>query len=128
VTGRKINKPNTEQMAKIEFDHSFVFCSFRSLRVPNIAAFYISLANFHVKQELVEKAIEEYNAALQEDANVLSAHMGLGMIYDAQQKYDKAKEDYRKALKIHANVAPAANNLAYLFAETGENIDVTLLC
>lgn len=84
------------------------------------------MANFHVQQKLVEKAIEEYNAALQEDANVLSAHMGLGMIYDAQQKYDKAKEDYQKALKIHPNFAPAANNLAYLFAETGENIDVTL--
>jgi tetratricopeptide (TPR) repeat protein len=48
------------------------------------------------------------------------------MIYDARQKYDKAKEHYQKALKINPNFAPAANNLAYLFAETGENIDIAL--
>jgi len=48
------------------------------------------------------------------------------MIYDVQQKYDKAKEYYRKALKITPNFAPAANNLAYLYAEKGENVDEAL--
>ena len=48
------------------------------------------------------------------------------MIYDAQQKYDKAKEYYQEALKINPNFAPGANNLAYLLAETGENVDVAL--
>jgi tetratricopeptide (TPR) repeat protein len=74
----------------------------------------------------VEKVIEEYNAALEKDPDALSAHMELGMIYDAQQKYDKAKEYYQRASKVNPNFAPAANNLAYLFAETGENIDVAL--
>jgi tetratricopeptide (TPR) repeat protein len=52
--------------------------------------------------------------------------MGLGMINDAQKNYDKAKEYYQKALKINPNFAPAANNLAYLYAETGENVDIAL--
>ena len=52
--------------------------------------------------------------------------MGLGMIYDTQKKYDKAKECYQKALKINPKFSPAANNLAYLYAEKGENIDEAL--
>jgi tetratricopeptide (TPR) repeat protein len=48
------------------------------------------------------------------------------MINDAQKNYDKAKEYYQKALKINPNFAPAANNLAYLYAETGENVDIAL--
>jgi tetratricopeptide (TPR) repeat protein len=52
--------------------------------------------------------------------------MGLGIIYDTQKKYEQAKENYQKALKISPNFAPAANNLAYLFAERGENIDEAL--
>ena len=52
--------------------------------------------------------------------------MGLGMIYDIQKKYDKAKEYYQKILKINPKFAPAANNLAYLYAEKGENIDEAL--
>jgi len=52
--------------------------------------------------------------------------MGLGIIYDTQKKYDKAKEQYQKALKINPKFVPAANNLAYLYAEKGENIDEAL--
>jgi Flp pilus assembly protein TadD len=90
---------------------------------PHVAGFHSSLAIFYVRQNRTEKAIEEYSAALQKDPNSLSALMGLGIIYDTQKKYDKAKEQYQKALKINAKFAPAANNLAYLYAERGENID-----
>jgi tetratricopeptide (TPR) repeat protein len=52
--------------------------------------------------------------------------MGLGIIYDTQKKYDQAKEYYQKALKINPKFVPAANNLAYLYAEKGENVDEAL--
>ncbi len=52
--------------------------------------------------------------------------MGLGVIYDTQKKYDKAKENYQKALKINPKFPPAANNLAYIYAEKGENVDEAL--
>jgi tetratricopeptide (TPR) repeat protein len=93
---------------------------------PNIAGFHSSLAVFYIRQNKAEKAIEEYNAALQKDPNSLPALMGSGIIYDTQKKYDKAKEQYQKALKINPKFAPAANNLAYLYAEKGENIDEAL--
>ena len=75
---------------------------------------------------MAEKAIGEYNAAIKKDPNSLPAHMGLGIIYELQKKPDKAKEFYQKALKVNPKFAPAANNLAYLYAERGENIDEAL--
>ena len=75
---------------------------------------------------MADKAIEEYNTAIQKDPNSLAAFMGLGIIYDLQKNYDKAKEYYQKALKLNPKFAPAANNLAYIYAEQGENIDQAL--
>ena len=93
---------------------------------PNIPGFHITLGNFYIRQNRTEKGIEEYNASLQKDPNALFALMGLGLIYDIQKKYDKAKEHYQKVLKINPKFVPAANNLAYLYAERGENIDEAL--
>ena len=52
--------------------------------------------------------------------------MLLGVIYEKQNKIDKAIESYKKALEINPKFAPAANNLAWLYAEHGGNIDVAL--
>ena len=93
---------------------------------PNIPELYVSLAGFYVRTNLIDKAVEEYNVAIQKDPNSLSAHMGLGMIYDSRKNLDKAKEYYQKALKINPKFPPAANNLAYLYAESGGNIDLAL--
>jgi Tfp pilus assembly protein PilF len=84
------------------------------------------LASFYVRQNLTEKAIQEYDVAIQKAPNSTSAHMGLGILYDSQKKYDQAKEYYLKVLKINPKFAPAENNLAYLYAEHGGNIDEAL--
>ena len=52
--------------------------------------------------------------------------MILGTIYDMQKNFDLAEKRYRKALAIYPEFAPAANNLAYLLAAQGKNIDEAL--
>jgi Flp pilus assembly protein TadD len=52
--------------------------------------------------------------------------MSLGMIYDSQKRSDQAKEHYQKALKVNPKFPPAANNLAYMYADKGENLDEAL--
>jgi Tfp pilus assembly protein PilF len=52
--------------------------------------------------------------------------MALGMIYENEKDYKKAQEYYEKALTINPDYPPAANNLAYIYAEQGGNIDVAL--
>jgi Flp pilus assembly protein TadD len=93
---------------------------------PNVPELYISLGGFYVRTNKTDKALAEYSTAIQKDPNSLSALMALGIIYDSQKKYDQAKAFYQKALKINPRFPPAANNLAYLYAELGENIDVAL--
>jgi Flp pilus assembly protein TadD len=50
----------------------------------------------------------------------------LGTMQEAQGDRDKAMASYKKALQIQPDQAIAANNLAYLMVESGQNIDVAL--
>jgi Flp pilus assembly protein TadD len=48
------------------------------------------------------------------------------MLYGAQGKRDEARQQYQQALAIDSSAPVAANNLAYLHAEQGENLDEAL--
>jgi tetratricopeptide (TPR) repeat protein len=48
------------------------------------------------------------------------------MIYQGRKEFDKAKARYEEALKLDSKFAPAANNLAWMLAEQGGNLDVAL--
>jgi tetratricopeptide (TPR) repeat protein len=50
----------------------------------------------------------------------------LGMLESARGNNQQAMEDYKKALAIDSNQPLAANNLAYLMVENGQNVDVAL--
>ena len=93
---------------------------------PNLPALQISLANFYMRQKMVDKAKSQYSATLEKSPNDLSAHMALGMIYESEKDFTKAQASYEKVLQINPNFPPAANNLAYLYAERGGNIDMAL--
>ena len=75
---------------------------------------------------MADKAVGELNAALQKSPNSVSALMALAGIYQGQNKNDLAKENYRKVLKISPKFPPAANNLAYIYADENTNIDEAL--
>jgi len=48
------------------------------------------------------------------------------VFYRDIRTYGFSEEYYQKALKINPKFAPAANNLAYLYAEKGGNVDEAL--
>jgi tetratricopeptide (TPR) repeat protein len=50
----------------------------------------------------------------------------LGSLEQAQGNFDKATEYYKKALAIRPEQPIAANNLAYLMVQNGQNLDVAL--
>lgn len=93
---------------------------------PNVPALHISLANFYMRQKMLDKAKVTYTTAIEKAPTSLAAHMALGMIYEGEKNYEKAKEHYLNVLKVNPNFAPAANNLAYIYAERGGNIDEAL--
>ncbi len=59
-------------------------------------------------------------------ANDINGPNILGSLYEAKGDDQKAMEQYKKALAIDSNDAIAANNLAYLMVENGQNADVAL--
>jgi tetratricopeptide (TPR) repeat protein len=93
---------------------------------PNVPALQIALAGFYMRQKMTDKAKKQYETAIEKAPQALSPYMSLGLIYESEKNYKKAQDFYEKALKINPNFVPAANNLAYIYAEHGGNIDVAL--
>jgi tetratricopeptide (TPR) repeat protein len=86
----------------------------------------MNLAQIYHQTGKIEQAMKEYEAVLLKDPRVIQAHMLLGIMYDGRKEYTGAQTHYEQALKLNPKFAPAANNLAWLQAEQGGNLDVAL--
>jgi tetratricopeptide (TPR) repeat protein len=87
---------------------------------------YMNLAELYRQTDRVNDAVKEYEMALAKNPKLISAHMMLGMIAEHRKDHQGAKEHYRETLKINETFAPAANNLAWILAEEGSNLDEAL--
>ncbi len=93
---------------------------------PDFMRPYYALAGIYLKAKQADKAIAQYQAVLDKNPQQPGPHMLLGTIYDMQKRFDLSEKHYREALNINPEFAPAANNLAYLLVEKGENLDEAL--
>ena len=59
---------------------------------PNLPSLQISLANFYMRQKMMDKAKSQYTATMEKTPNNLSAHMALGMIYESEKDFTKAQD------------------------------------
>ncbi|MBS0151317.1 MAG: tetratricopeptide repeat protein [Nitrospira sp.] len=87
---------------------------------------YLNLAQLYYQTGKVDQSVIEYQTILAKTPNAPAALMMLGIIHEGRKEYDKAKERYDQILKLNPRFAPAANNLAWLIAEQGGNLDVAL--
>jgi Flp pilus assembly protein TadD len=79
---------------------------------------YAMSALILTRQGNPDQAINAYKDLLVKQPKALGAYMGLGSIYEQTGKSALAKEAYQKALEIKPDFAPAANNLAWMIAES----------
>ena len=87
---------------------------------------YLGLARLYLIEKKTDQAIAQYKQLLKKRPKSAYVHMLLGTIYDMQHRYDLSEKHYRAALKINPDFMPAANNLAFLLAEQGKNLDEAL--
>ncbi len=73
-----------------------------------------------------DQAIKVWEQWISKHPNDAPAASLLGMAEEAKGDQAKAMDAYRKALQLDTHQALAANNLAYLMAENGQNLDVAL--
>jgi len=78
---------------------------------------YFALGRLYAASDRYDLALEKTDRTLAADPHNLPALMLKGMICQLRQDYAKAAEQYERILTIRPNFAPAANNLAYLYAE-----------
>lgn len=96
------------------------------LAYPNLAQPYFGLAQIYLRRRETDKAIGQYNAMLEKNPDMVGPHMLLGTLYEALKNPDLSEKHYREVLRIDSGFAPAANNLAFMLAEKGENLDEAL--
>jgi tetratricopeptide (TPR) repeat protein len=85
------------------------------------------LGQFYAKQGRLDEARTEFENIIKKDPRSVAARTMVGIIFDAQGKREEAKRAFQAAVAESADLAPvAANNLAYIYAEEGTNLDVAL--
>jgi tetratricopeptide (TPR) repeat protein len=87
---------------------------------------YGLLGQLFMIQKSQDKAIQEFTNALKVNPKFIQAHILMATIYESKNDREKAKSHYREALKINPESPVAANNLAWILAESGSNLDEAL--
>jgi tetratricopeptide (TPR) repeat protein len=85
-----------------------------------------SLFNEYMKNGRSEDGIKVLDEMTKQDASKAAAYLAKGMVLQGQGKIEEAKENYAQALKADPNSPWAANNLAYLLAEEGKDLNSAL--
>jgi tetratricopeptide (TPR) repeat protein len=95
-------------------------------RDNSLLSAYMNLGQLYHQAGKTDQAEKEYDAILAKDPKAIQAHMLLGIIHESRKEYAKAQIRYETILKLNPKFAPAANNLAWMLAEQGGNLDVAL--
>jgi len=91
---------------------------------PNYLAAYSGLAALYINLKQEDRAIAEYQKIISIRPENAVPYTLVGMLEYQRQNIDAAIDNYRKALERDPNAAVAANNLAWIYADTGKgNID-----
>lgn len=87
---------------------------------------YSLLGQLFAMQGRLDNARTEFEAMARRAPLSVPAHTMIAMILHAQNRVDETKKAYQKVLQIDPRAPVAANNLAWIMAESGDNLDVAL--
>ena len=87
---------------------------------------YSMLGRLYISQKRLDDALAEFQLLSKRQARPIQAHTVAGVILEAQNKPQEARKHYEQALALDPGMPVAANNLAWMYAETGENLDLAL--
>jgi Flp pilus assembly protein TadD len=87
---------------------------------------YGRLATLYVKQKKVGLAISEFDKSAERQPKAVEPRTAAAILVHLQGDLKSAKTRYLKILEINPNQPVAANNLAQLYSDQNENLDVAL--
>jgi tetratricopeptide (TPR) repeat protein len=86
---------------------------------------YSAYASVLAARNQTDEAVTQYQKIVEKKPSA-SVYTLLGMLEDGRGKSSEAEKNYRSALEIQPETPIAANNLAWILAETGGNFDEAL--
>jgi len=93
---------------------------------PEDISGYRQLAQYYGATGRTGETIRTYEQALEVRPNQPQIHHFLGVLYEYGGQRDKAIEHYEAAIGYAPDLAESKNNLAYIYAESGDNLDRAL--
>jgi tetratricopeptide (TPR) repeat protein len=93
---------------------------------PNNMGAYQALARYLLGSNRVQEGIATYEAAVQKQPNSAPLRFTLATLYEGTGRRAEAIPHYEEAIRIDPNLAIGKNNLAYLMADEGQNLDRAL--
>jgi len=93
---------------------------------PNDLAPYQSLAQYLAFTGRRDEVLATYERAARTRPDSAGLQLVLGSLYEAYGDLAKARETYERAIQTDPKLAAAKNNLAYILAEEGQNLDRAL--
>jgi len=92
----------------------------------NYVAAYGALAQLYLFQHRLDEAKAEYEAMAARSPKSVAAHTMVGVLLESNGDIDGAREQFERVLQIDPEAAVAANNLAWIYAQHGGNLDVAM--
>ena len=87
---------------------------------------YSALGQIYLKQRRLDAALKEFETMAERDPKPVAPLTLVGMILQAQGKTAEARTAFERVMQLDPAAPVAANNLAWMLAESGGNLDVAL--
>lgn len=96
-----------------------------TLEPANLQA-YGMLGQVYSLQQRLPQALATFEDVLKREPDSIPINTIVAILHANSGKTDEARKRYERILQIDSGAAVAANNLAYIYAEEGGNLDVAL--
>jgi tetratricopeptide (TPR) repeat protein len=93
---------------------------------PSNVTGYAMLGQVYLLQRKLDAGKAEFEKRIGLNPKDITAHLMVAMINEAQRRPEEAEKKYEEVLGLDSRSVVAANNLAYLYAENGRNLDRAL--
>jgi tetratricopeptide (TPR) repeat protein len=87
---------------------------------------YQQLATIYQNSGRLDETMKTYERALEKHPDAAQIHHFLAVLYEMDGDTDRAIAGYEKAIALDENMGLSKNNLAYLLAESGKDLDRAL--
>jgi tetratricopeptide (TPR) repeat protein len=93
---------------------------------PKSTGAALGLGDSYLMNKQTDLARQQFEKAAQQESARSYAMARLGQIYETESDFAKARLSYEKALAANPDNVLAKNNLAWVYAEHGGNLDIAL--